>query len=180
MIAWLTMVVQVAFAGLNSRRNLLLENLALRHQLLVLSRTNKRPLLTPLDRALWTWLSQSWADWKIRLCFVQPSTVIPWHRAGFRLFWGWKSRPRKPGRKTICPNTIELIRQMSRANPLWDAPRIHGELLKLGLDVAQRSVAKYMTPRSRRPTSPNWKTFLRTSPRQHGLGGFRHCPHPHL
>ena len=70
MIAWLTMVVQVAFAGLNSRRNLLLENLALRHQLLVLSRTNKRPRLTSLDRALWAWLSQSWGDWKIRLCFV--------------------------------------------------------------------------------------------------------------
>ncbi len=161
MIAWLSMVVQVAFAGLNSRRNLLLENLALRHQLLVLSRTNKRPRLTPLDRALWAWLSQSWADWKIRLCFVQPSTVIQWHRSGFRLFWRWKSRPRKPGRQTICPNTIDLIRQMSHANPLWGAPRIHGELLKLGLAVAQRSVAKYMIPRSRRPTSPNWKTFLR-------------------
>ena len=121
MLAWLTMVVQVAFAGLNSRRNLLLENLALRHQLLVLSRTNKRPRLTSLDRALWAWLSQSWGDWKIRLCFVQPSTVIQWHRSGFRLFWRWKSRPRKPGRQTICPNTIDLIRQMSHANPLWGA-----------------------------------------------------------
>ncbi len=155
------MALHIVFDGLNSRRNLLLENLALRHQLLVFSRSNKRPRLTPLDRALWTWLSQSWADWKIRLCLVQPSTVIQWHRAGFRLFWRWKSRLRKPGRKTICPSTIELIRQMSHANPLWGAPRIHGELLKLGLDVAQRSVAKYMIPRSRRPTSPNWKTFLR-------------------
>ena len=86
MIAWLTMVVQVAFAGLNSRRNLLLENLALRHQLLVLSRTKRRPRLTSLDRALWAWLPQSWADWKIRLCFVYPSTVILWHHSGFRLF----------------------------------------------------------------------------------------------
>ena len=161
LIAWLTMVLRVAFAGLTSRRNLLLENLALRHQFLVFSRSSKRPRLTPLDRALWAWLSQSWADWKIRLYLVQPSTVIQWHRAGFRLFWRWKSRPRKPGRQTICPSTIELIQQMSRANPLWGAPRIHGELLKLGLDVAQRTVTKYMIPRSRRPTSPNWRTFLR-------------------
>jgi putative transposase len=71
-----------------------------------------------LDRAIWAWLSQFWADWKIRLRFVQPSTVVQWHRSGFQLFWRWKSRSRKPGRKTICPNTIHLIRQMSRANPL--------------------------------------------------------------
>ena len=138
MIAWLTMVAQVAFAGLNSRRNLLLENLALRNQLLVLSRANKRPRVTPLNRAIWAWLSQFWAEWKIRLRFVQPSTVVQWHRSGFQLFWRWKSRSRKPGRKTICPNTIDLIRQMSRANPLWGAPRIRGELLKLALAVALR------------------------------------------
>ena len=161
MFAWFTMLLHVAFAGLHSRRNLVLENLALRHQLLVFNRCNKPLRLTPSDRALWAWLSQSWADWKIRLFLVQPSTVIQWHRAGFRLFWRWKSRPRKPGRKTICPSTIALIQQMSLANPLWGAPRIHGELLKLGLDVSQRSVAKYMSPRSRLPTSPNWKTFLR-------------------
>ena len=136
MISWLTLVLKIAFAGLKSRRNLLLENLALRHQLLVCSRGTKRPCLTLLDRALWAWLAHSWTVWKSRLCFVQPSTVICWHRAGFRLFWRWKSRPRRPGRKTICPETIKLIRQMSRANPLWGAPRIHGELLKLGLDVA--------------------------------------------
>ena len=161
MIRWLKLVLQVVFAGLKSRRNLVLENLALRHQLLVLNRRTNRPRLTPADRALWAWLSQSWADWKRGLCLVQPSTVIQWHRAGFRLFWRWKSRPRKPGRKKMCPKTIELIRQMSRANPLWGAPRIHGELLKLGLDASQRCVAKYMVPRPRRPTSPNWKTFLR-------------------
>ena len=126
MIRWLKLVLQVVFAGLKSRRNLVLEHLALRHQLLVLNRRTNRPRLTPADRALWAWLSQSWADWKRRLCLVQPSTVIQWHRAGFRLFWRWKSRPRKPGRKKMCPKTIELIRQMSRANPLWGAPRIHG------------------------------------------------------
>ena len=118
MISWLTLLLKVAFSGLKSRRNLLLENLTLRHQLLVFSRGTKRPRLTPLDRALWAWLTHSWTDWRSRLCFVQPSTVICWHRAGVRLFWRWKSRPRRPGRKTICPETIELIRQMSRANPL--------------------------------------------------------------
>ncbi len=136
MISWLTLVLQVAFAGLKPRRSLLLENLALRHQLMDHSRDASRPRLRPADRALWVWLSRSWSDWKSRLSFVQPCTVIRWHRAGFRLFWRLKSRPRKPGRRTICPNTIELIRQMSRANPLWSAPRIHGELLKLGLRVA--------------------------------------------
>jgi hypothetical protein len=82
---------------------------------------------------------------------VQPSTVLQWHRAGFRLFWRWKSCPHKSGRKTIAPDTIHLIDQMSRTNPLWGAPRIHGELLKLGLTIAQRTVAKYMIPRVRRP-----------------------------
>ena len=161
MIRWLTLVLHLAVTGLKSRRNLLLEILALRHQLLVLSRSSKRPRLTPLDRVVWAWLSQAWGGWKSRLCLVQPSTVLQWHRAGFRLFWRWKSRPRKSGRKTIAPDTIHLIGQMSRANPLWGAPRIHGELLKLGLAIAQRTVAKYMIPRVRRPPSQNWKTFLR-------------------
>jgi hypothetical protein len=139
---------------------LLLEILALRHQLLVLSRSSKRPRLTPLDRVVWGWLSQAWSGWKTRLRLVQPSTVIQWHRAGFRLFWRWRSHPGRSGRKTVAPDTIRLIGQMSRTNPLWGAPRIHGELLKLGLAIAQRTVAKYMVQRARRPPSQNWKTFL--------------------
>ena len=161
MIRWLTLALHLAHAGLKSRRSLLLEMLALQHQLLVLSRSSKRPRLTPLDRVLWAWLSQAWGGWKSRLCLVQPSTVLQWHRAGFRLFWRWKSGSHKSGRKTIAPDTIRLIGQMSRANPLWGAPRIHGELLKLGLAVAQRTVAKYMIPHVRRPPSQNWTTFLR-------------------
>jgi len=160
MICWLIVLIRLAVAGLKTHRNLLLENLALRHQLLVLRRSSNRPRLTAIDRALWAWLSQVWDDWKSRLCLVQPSTVIRWHQAGFRLFWRWKSRPRKTGRKTIAPALITLIREMNRANPLWGAPRIHGELLKLGIILAPRTVANYMVPRSRR--SPhNWKTFLR-------------------
>ena len=161
MIRWLTVALRLALAGLKSHRNLLLENLALRHQLLVLSRGSNRPRLTPMDRALWAWLSHTWDGWKTRLCLVKPSTVIHWHREGFRIFWKWKSRPSKAGRKTIAPNTITLIREMSRANPLWGAPRIHGELLKLGIILAQRSVAKYMVRRPHRPPAQNWKTFLR-------------------
>jgi transposase InsO family protein len=80
---------------------------------------------------------------------------------GFRLFWRWKSHPRKVGRKTIAPDIITLIQNMNQANPLWGAPRIHGELLKLGIAVAQRTVANYMVPRARRPSSHNWKAFLR-------------------
>jgi len=86
MIRWLTLVLRLAVAGLKSRRNLVLENLALRHQLLVLSRGSKRPRLTPLDRALWAWLAHAWDGWKTWLCLVQPGPVIQWHRAGYRLY----------------------------------------------------------------------------------------------
>jgi hypothetical protein len=161
MIRWLTLEVHLAVAGLKSRRNLLLENLALQHQLLVLSRGSKRPRLTPVDRALWIWLSHVWNRWKASLRILQPDTVIHWHRAGFHLFWRWKSRPRKAGRSPISPDLIALIREMNHANPLWGAPRIHGELLKLGITLAQRSVAKYMVPRRGPRSSHNWKAFLR-------------------
>ena len=161
MLRWLALVLRFAEATLKSRRNLLLENSALRHQLLVLTQNPKRPRWNPLDRTLWVWLSQAWRKWRKGLWLVQPETVIRWHQEGFRLFWKWKSRPLKAGRKAIIPDTITLIRTMSQANPLWGAPRIHGELLKLGVIVAQRTVAKYMTQRAPRPSSQNWKTFLR-------------------
>jgi putative transposase len=161
MICWLIILLRLVLAGLKSRRNLLLENLALRHQLLVLCRSSNRPRLTPIDRALWAWLSRAWDGWEICLSLVQPSTVIRWHRAGFGLFWRWKSRPRKTGRKTIASAIIALIREMNRANPLWGAPRIHGELLKLGITLAPRTVANYMVPRTGRRSPHNWKAFLR-------------------
>jgi transposase InsO family protein len=93
------------------------------------------------------------------MALVRPETVLRWHRAGFRSYWGWKSR-RRPGRPVVSAEIRELIRTMSLANPLWGAPRIHGELLKLGIDVGQTSVAKYMA-RRRGPPSQGWKTFLR-------------------
>jgi putative transposase len=161
MVRGLILILHLAAASLKSRRNLLLENLALRHQLLVLSRGSKRPRLMPPDRALRVWLSHTWNRWKGPLRIFQPDTVIRWQRAGFRLFWRWRSRPRRVGRTAIAPDTINLIRQMSRANPLWGAPRIHGELFKLGICLAQRTVANYMIARARRPLSQNWKAFLR-------------------
>ena len=154
-------MVGLARAIAKSRRNLLFENIALRHQLLVLSRKTKPTRFTPVDRALWVWLSLAWNRWTSVLRLFQPDTVVRWHRQGFRLFWRWKSRTGKPGRKRIAAETVDLIRQMSRANPLWGAPRIHGELLKLGIGVAQRTVAKYMVSHPRRSTSQMWTSFLR-------------------
>lgn len=180
MLRGLALLLRFAEATLKSRRNLLLENSALRHQLLVLAQNPKRPRWNPLDRALWVWLSQPWRKWRKGLWLVQPETVIRWHREGFRLFWKWKSRPLKAGRKAITPDTITLIRTMSQANPLWGAPRIHGELLKLGVIVAQRTVAKYMTQRAHRPSSQNWKTFLRDTPGTRGVGGLSDRSHPEL
>jgi len=93
------------------------------------------------------------------LVIVKPETVVAWHRKGFRLFWTWKVRHGQPGRPTVPKDVCELIRRMSRDNPLWGAPRIHGELLKLGIDVGETSVGKYMV-RRRKPPSQTWRTFL--------------------
>ena len=142
-----------------SRAALQLEILALRHQLLVLERSRpRRARLTRFDRLLWAWLSQLWCEWRMAVGIVKPETVIAWHRQGFRLFWTWKSR-RRSGRPTIASDVRTLIRTMSETNPLWGAPRIHGELLKLGLDVSQATVAKYMIRRKPTP-SQTWRTFL--------------------
>src|SRR5260370_42249726 len=122
MIRWLTVALRLALAGLKSHRNLLLENLALRHQLLVLSRGSNRPRLTPMDRALWAWLSHTWEGWKTRLYLVKPGTVIHLHRESFRIFWKWKSRHLKDGRKTIAPTTYTLIRHMNLSHPLMATP----------------------------------------------------------
>src|SRR5262249_137782 len=135
------------------------ENLALRHQLAVLRRSAKRQKLITADRLLWAWLSQAWVDWRLSLLILKPETVIGWHRKGFRMFWTWKVRRGKPGRPTVPKDVRKLIRKLSRENPLWGAPRIHGELLKLGVAVGETSVAKYMPPH-RHPPSQTWRTFL--------------------
>jgi putative transposase len=142
-----------------SRARLHVELLAVRHQLHVLERNRPRRVrLSMLDRWLWVWLSRVWMDWRRALVIVEPATVIAWHRRGLRLFWTWKSRHRT-GRPPVPREVRDLIRTMSQANSLWGAPRIHGELLKVGIDVSQATVAKYMI-RHRRPPSQTWKTFL--------------------
>ena len=152
-------LLRTLFSALRSHRALALENLALRHQLDVLKRNSKRSHLTNRDRTLWVILSRIWSDWRKPLTLVQPDTVIRWHRRGFRLYWRWKSRPKWPGRHKVPKEVRDLIRQMSRANALWGAPRIHGELLKLGIEVSQATVSKYMV-RHRKPPSQSWRTFL--------------------
>jgi hypothetical protein len=143
-----------------SRAALELEILALRHQLLVLQRTRlRRVRLAKTDRCFWALLSRIWTGWRTALVIVKPETVIAWHRRGFRLWWTWKSRHRI-GRPAVPADIRTLIRTMAQANPRWGAPRIHGELLKLGIEVCQATVVKYMG-RRRQPPSQTWRTFLR-------------------
>lgn len=145
---------------LRPRGDLLLENLALRQQILVLQRTNPKPPFNNADRTFWVLLCRWWAGWRRPLRLVQPETVIAWHRKGWRLWWRWKSRPKEAGRPRVPWEVIELIRRISRENPTWGAPRIHGELLMLGYYVSEGTVARYMVKRRGRPTQ-NWKTFLK-------------------
>src|SRR5437899_10689210 len=148
-----------ARAALRTHADLALENLALRQQLELLGRRSKRPRFSPLARVFWVWLSQRWVRWREALHVVRPETVIRWHRLGFRAFWTWKSRRGRVGRPPVGSEIAELVRTMALANPLWGAPRIHGELLKLGFDISQRSVARLM-PRRPKPPSQTWRTFL--------------------
>jgi transposase InsO family protein len=142
-----------------TRGSLEAEILTLRHQLNVLRRRSpKRPVLRNFDRLIFVCLYRIAPRILDALAIVEPETVIRWHRAGFRTFWRWKSRSRV-GRPKVPPDVRSLIREISLANPLWGAPRVHGELLKLGIDVGQTSVAKYMA-RRRRPPSQGWRTFL--------------------
>src|SRR5260370_4827912 len=135
-----------------SRAVVELENLALRHQLHVLRRQRPGRLrLSIFDRLLWVLLYRLWPRCLEMMVLVKPATVVQWHRQGFRLFWRWRS---KSGRPSVDRESRALIRQMSGSNPLWGAPRIHGELLKLGIDVSQATVAKYMVRRRGAPSQP--------------------------
>jgi putative transposase len=155
----LHVILRTLIAALQSHNALAIENLALRHQLNVLQRTAKKPRLRATDRALWVLLSRFWAGWRESLAIVQPVTVIRWHREGFRLYWRWKSRPTRPGRPRVPREIRDLIGQLSQANPLWGAPRVHGELQRLGIEISQAAVSKYMV-RNRKPPSQTWRTFL--------------------
>jgi transposase InsO family protein len=146
-------------AMLVPKAHLAFENLSLRQQLTVCKQSIKRPKLRPRDRVFWVWLSRLWPNWRFALAIVQPETVIKWHRMGFKLYWRWRSRAGKIGRPRIEREIRDLIRRMSRENPTWGTPRILSELLLLGHDVAEQTVAKYMACR-RKPPSQTWRTFL--------------------
>ena len=132
---------------------------ALRQQVAVLKRKRPRPLLRKADRVFWVILSCLWPGWRHALVIVRPETVIGWHRKGFRLFWTWKSWRGKPGRPPVSREIRYLVRRMSLENTRWGAPRIHGELLKLGFSISQAAVSKYMV-RYPSPPSQSWRTFL--------------------
>jgi hypothetical protein len=149
---------------LKSRAALVAENLALRHQIVILQRSVKRPRLRRRDRIFWVWLSRLWRGWRSSLIVVQPETVLRWHRQGFGLYWRWKSRSRC-GRPKIDAEIRTLIRRMSRDNPTWGRRRIRSELHLLGYEVAELTVAKYMV-RGRKPPSQGWRVFLENHSRE--------------
>ena len=160
MVALISFLLALFTSPFKSKSRLEAENAALRHQLAVLRRKVRgRIHLTDADRLFLTLLYRWFPSVLQAITIIQPETLVRWHRAGFRRYWRWKSRS-LGGRPQIDGELRALIRRMSVENPLWGAPRIHGELLKLGFEVAQSSVAKYMVKRAG-PPSQGWSTFLR-------------------
>src|SRR6516162_799213 len=146
----------LVFSG---HKQVALENIALRHQLDVFRREKKRPRLRNRDRLFWLALKKLYKDWRAALAFVQPETVIGWQRKRFKRYWWRLSQPRRPGRPQLSSEIRKLVRTMVAANPIWGAPRIHGELLKLGFEISERTVSR-LIPKDRKPTQ-TWMTFLR-------------------
>ena len=160
-------IALVALVGstFQTRAAMQAEIAALRHQLAVLQRSAPRRLhLKQSDRVLWILLSRLWPDWRHWLRILKPDMVVRWHRRGFARYWTWKSR-RRPGRPRVASAIRDLIQQMCQANFLWGAPRIHGEILKLGIEVAPSTVGKYLR-RHRKPPSQTWRTFLKNHMKQ--------------
>jgi putative transposase len=153
-------VIAVVRIFCQSRSDTAVEVLALRQQVAVLKRERPRPVLNSLDRLFWTTLRHLWSRWTEVLVIVKPETVISWHRAGFRLYWRWRSRTRG-GRPKTTEEIRGLIRRLAEENTGWGAPRIHGEMLKLGFAVSERTVARYLR-RIQRRSDPGkkWLAFL--------------------
>ena len=145
-------------AAFRERRDLALENLALRQQLGVLKRKGV-PRLKCKDRVFWVMLSRVWPHWREVLHLIKADTVVGWQRQGFRIYWARISRRKSAGRHQVSSEVRCLIKTMSEANPFWGAPRIHGELLKLGIEISERTVSRFM-PKDRKPPSQTRKAFL--------------------
>ena len=131
--------ILLIFAG---HQQVVLENAALRQQLAILKRDSRRPRLRRRDRLFWILLMKFWKNWKSPLLIVQPATVVGWHRKRFKRYWWKLSQSKHPGRPQVSAQICTLIRTMASANPLWGAPRIHGELLKLGIEISERTVSR--------------------------------------
>lgn len=158
-------------------RDIALENLALRQQLTVFKRHRPRLRLRKEDRLFWVCLSMTWKNWRQALLIVKPETVVSWHRRGFRLFWSWISRRKGMGRPEAAREIRELIRKMAAANPLWGAPKIHGELLKY------RDFRTYGFPINAQEAEaflPDLEGFLEQPCPGSGLGGFLHGSNGYL
>jgi transposase InsO family protein len=145
---------------LSGQKQVALENAALRQQLAIFKRNVKRPKTCRRDWLFWIALKAVWNDWKSALVIVRPETVIAWQRNRFKRYWWSLSQPQGPGRPRVSAEIRELIKTMAAANPLWGAPRLHGELLKLGFEISERTVSRLMPKTNRRPTQ-TWMTFLR-------------------
>ncbi len=157
----LPLIVAIIVAVFKDRADLVAENIALRHQLSCLRHQKSRPKLRTIDRVFWVLLSRFWSRWMELLAMVKPATVLAWHRQGFSLFWRWKSLKRGPGRPRIPEDVRKQIVQMAEMNVGWGAPRIHGELLKLGIEISEITVSRYMSKRHPAVGSrQRWATFL--------------------
>ena len=155
-LRWLGILIM---AAVRERRDLALENLALRQQLGVLKRRKGVPRLRRKDRLFWVVLSRVWTPWRRALHMVSGDTVVAWQRKGFRIYWARISQRKSGGRRPASSEVRALIKRMATANPYWGAPRIHGELLKLGIVISERTVSRLM-PKNRKPPSQTWRAFL--------------------
>jgi putative transposase len=159
-LPWILAFLAAVRVFLRNRVDVALEVLALRQEVAVLKRKRPRPALTRWDRFFWAALRHLWPRWSDVLAIVKPETVVGWHRAGFRLYWRWRSRPRG-GRPKVSQEVRTLIGRLAKESSGWGAPKIHGELRKLGFEVCERTVARYLKRlRRRRDPGKSWQTFL--------------------
>jgi putative transposase len=153
-------IIYTLFFSQSVLSRLAIENLALRQQLAMFKQQQPRPRIKNRHRLFWVVLFSFWPEWRTSLVVVKPETVIRWHKKGFKLFWRWKSRATKLGRPPIDEELRSLILKMARGNPGWGAPRIHGELAKLGFRVSERTVSRLLPRHRPGPTGQKWKNFL--------------------
>ncbi len=160
MRTYLRLLVTSMWQAFRARRDLMLENVALRQHFAFYALQSRRPLSRDGDRRFWSLLARTWSGWRSALVIVEPDTVVHWHRAARRGYWTWRSRARCPGRPRISTELRELMVRIATENPRWGALRIQGELLALGYKMSAETVRRYRLQVVRRPPSPSWRSFL--------------------